>query len=105
MFFIVDALDECEARDGCRKRFLSELFNFQTGHRANIFATSRFVLEIIGQFKTSVSLEIRASTDDVARYLEDHIQQLPSIVQRNQQLQEEIKTGILEAVDGMYVLS
>jgi hypothetical protein len=105
IFFVVDALDECQASDACRATFLSELFNLQSRHGANIFVTSRFILDIIGQFKTSVSLEIRASTNDVVRYLEGHIKQLPSFVQRNQQLRDEIKTGISEAADGMYVFS
>jgi hypothetical protein len=101
-FIIVDALDECQVSDGCRARFLSVLSNLQT-HRANIFATSRFIPDIVNQFKGSISLEIRASSQDVERYLEGHMGGLPSFVQRNEQLQEEIKTGISEAVDGMYV--
>ena len=105
VFVVVDALDECQVSDDCRKKFLSKLFNLQTNCAANIFVTSRFIPEIVDQFKTSVSLEIRASTEDVARYLEGHIGQLPSFVQRNRQLQEEIKVEISEAVDGMYVLS
>ncbi|CZR65340.1 related to nucleoside phosphorylase [Phialocephala subalpina] len=105
VFFIIDALDECQASDGCRASFLSELFNLQTRHGANIFATSRFIPEIIDQFKGGVSLEIRASTDDVERYLEGHIMQLPIFVQQNRPLQEEIKKGISEAVDGMFLLA
>ncbi|KAL4923093.1 uncharacterized protein BDV17DRAFT_296701 [Aspergillus undulatus] len=104
-FIAVDALDECQTSDRCRTRFLSELFDLQTKHGVNIFATSRFIPEIIDHFKTDVSLEIRARTDDVARYLECHIQQLPSIVQKDRQLQEEITKGILEAVDGMFLLA
>jgi type III secretory pathway component EscU len=50
-------------------------------------------------------LEIRASKNDVERYLEDHIAGLPTFVQKNRQLQEEIETGISEAVDGMYIPS
>jgi Cdc6-like AAA superfamily ATPase len=104
-FIIVDALDECQVSDGSRTRFLSELFSLQTRHGVNIFATSRFIPAILDWFKTSISLEIHATTNDVARYIEGHIWQLPSFVQKNQQLQEEIKIGISEAVDGMYVLS
>lgn len=103
VFVIVDALDECQASDGCRTRFLSELFNLQARHGINIFATSRFIPEITGHFKTSISLEIRASTDDVTMYLRGHMGQLPSRVQQDPQLQEEIRAGISEAVDGMYV--
>ncbi|EXK77320.1 hypothetical protein FOQG_17970 [Fusarium oxysporum f. sp. raphani 54005] len=105
VFIIVDALDECLASDGCRTRFLSELFNLQTRHGTNIFATSRFIPEIMDRFETSLSIEIRASPNDVARYLEGHIEQLPSFVQHDRQLQEEITTGILEAVDGMFLLA
>jgi hypothetical protein len=105
VFVIVDALDECQVSDGCLKKFLSELFSLQTNCAANIFATSRFVPEITGKFRRSMSLEIRASKDDVKRYLDGHIGELASFVQENRQLQEEIKTGISEAVDGMYASS
>ncbi|KAH7232462.1 hypothetical protein B0J15DRAFT_599313 [Fusarium solani] len=107
VFIIVDALDECQASDGCRTRFLSELFNLQTKHGTNIFATSRPIPDIIDCFKASLSIEIeiRASPDDVARYLEGHIGQLPSFGQQDRQLQEEVTTGISEAVDGMFLLA
>jgi Cdc6-like AAA superfamily ATPase len=105
VFIIVDALDECQTSDGCRTRFLSELFNLRTNCAANIFATSRFVPEITDKFDRALSLEIRASKDDMKRYLEGHIGELAIFLQENQQLQEEIKTGISEAVDGMYVSS
>ncbi|EXK78267.1 hypothetical protein FOQG_17045 [Fusarium oxysporum f. sp. raphani 54005] len=105
VFIIVDALDECLASDGCRTRFLSELFNLQTRHRTNVFATSRFIPEIMDRFETSLSIEIRASPDDVARYLEGHMGQLPSFVRQDRQLQEEITMGILEAIDGMFLLA
>ncbi|SCO06135.1 related to nucleoside phosphorylase [Fusarium fujikuroi] len=105
VFIIVDALDECLAINGCRRRFLSELFNLQTRHGINIFATSRFIPEIVDRFETKLSIEIRASPDDVARYLEGHMGQLPSFVRHDRQLQEEITTTISEAVDGMFLLA
>ncbi|OAR03155.1 hypothetical protein LLEC1_07140 [Akanthomyces lecanii] len=107
VFLIVDALDECQASDGRRTRFLFELFNLQTRHGANIFATSRFIPNIIDRFKatSSIEIEIRASPDDVARYLQGHIGQLPSFVQGDEQLQKEITTGISEVVDGMFLLA
>ncbi|KAI3573063.1 hypothetical protein IWW34DRAFT_888169 [Fusarium oxysporum f. sp. albedinis] len=107
IYIIVDALDECRSSVGCRTRFLSELFNLQTKYGANIFATSRSIPEIVDCFKNSLSreIEIRANPNDVARYLESHIGQLPSCVQQSRQLQKEIATGILEAVDGMFLLA
>ncbi|KAK4679893.1 hypothetical protein QC764_208180 [Podospora pseudoanserina] len=105
VFIVVDALDECQTSESCRKRFLSELFNLQKMHGINIFATSRSITEIVDRFKTSISLEIRASTADVAQYLEGHISQLPSFVQQDRRLREEITAGISEAVDGMFLLA
>ena len=99
VFIIIDAVDEC--RTGYRKRFLSDLFNIQARYGVNLLATSRCIPEIIGQFGDAVTLEIRASSEDVERYIEGHWEQLPSFVQRNRYLQEEIKTGISNAVDGM----
>lgn len=106
VFLVVDALDECRASDGCRKRFVSELFNLQIKFGINIFATSRHIPEVLNHFKARLSkeIEIRASPEDVTRYLEDRIGYLPTCVQQNRQLQEDITTCISEAVDGMYVL-
>jgi hypothetical protein len=67
----------------------------------NIFATSRFIPEIVDQFKGGISLELRASNEDVQRYVKGHMEQLPYFVQHNEELQKEIKTGISDAVDGV----
>lgn len=101
VFIIVDALDELQTSDICRRRFMSELFELQSRHRANIFATSRFIPEIIDQFRGGVELEILARSEDVNMYLAGHMDRLPQCVQRSQQLQEDIKAGISEAIDGM----
>lgn len=104
-FIIIDALDECQASDGCRRKFLSEVFNLQAKTGASLFATSRFIPEIMKKFDRSISLEIRASEEDVRSYLEGHISRLPSCVARSRDLQGEIETKIIEAVDGMYAYS
>jgi hypothetical protein len=105
VFIVVDALDECQVSDGCRSRFLSEIFSLQVKCGVNVFATSRFIPEITEKFTGSTSLEIRASDEDVRKYLEGHMSQLPSFVSRNVDLQEEVVTKIVQAVDGMYVAS
>lgn len=101
VFIVVDALDECQASDGCRKGFLSELFNVQNRHGVNLLVTSRLIPEIIDQFKGCIHLEIRATREDVERYIDGHLDQLITSVRQDQQLQHEIKTGISKAVDGM----
>ena len=104
-FIIIDALDECQVANGSRKKLLSEIFSLQTKIGISLFATSRFVPEIMKNFEDCVSLEILASDEDVQRYIDGHILQLPSFVLRSPDLQEEIKTEITKAVKGMYVVS
>lgn len=99
LFIVVDALDECRVFDDTRARFLSELFNLQTLHGVNIFATSRNIPQIIDQFDGSMSLEIRAHDEDVLQYLNGRIAQSESKVL--QACSEEIKSGITNVIDGM----
>ena len=102
VFIVVDALDECQASDGCRARFLLEIFTLQAKTGANLFATSRRISNIEKEFEESTLLEIRASEEDVRRYLDCHVLRLPRFVTRSLELQEEIKAAIVKAVDGMY---
>jgi hypothetical protein len=55
-------------------------------------------------FKANVSLEIRASKEDIQKYIEGYMGKLPSFVKEDQELRFEIATGIADAVDGVYVV-
>ena len=99
IFIVVDALDECQISDGCRMRFLSEIFDLQAKCGANLFATSRFIPEIIETFKGTTSLEIRASDEDVRVYLASRISESEFDVLKS--YHDEIKTAITKVVDGM----
>jgi hypothetical protein len=55
------------------------------------------------EFEGSVSMEIRASSDDVRKYLEGHMSPLRSFISHKVGLQDEIVTEITQAADGMYV--
>jgi Cdc6-like AAA superfamily ATPase len=104
VFIIIDALDEYQISDGGRERFLAKLFDLQARTGANLLATSRLIPETVREFEgRSTRLEIRASNNDLQRYLDGHMLKLPSFVSRNADLQKEIKTAIINAVDGMYV--
>jgi Cdc6-like AAA superfamily ATPase len=105
VFILVDALDECQVNDGCRAKLLSQLLQLQSKCGVNLFATSRFISDITEKFERALRLEIRASKQDVERYVEGHIDELPRFVQRDQSLQQEICSEIVKAVDGMYVAS
>jgi hypothetical protein len=103
IFIIIDALDECQASDGSRRKFLSEVSNHQAKMGVSLFATSRSILDITNMFQGVTSLEIRASYEDVQIYLSGHMSRLPSCVSGKPLLQEKIKAEIIKAVDGMYV--
>lgn len=100
VFIIVDGLDQCQFFDGCRKRFLSEIFNLQKKTKVNFFATSRFMLDLKQAFQRSISLEILATEHDIRRYLEEHILRLASRDLRSSRA--EVIARITKAADGMY---
>ncbi|OBT84941.1 hypothetical protein VE02_06622 [Pseudogymnoascus sp. 03VT05] len=104
-FIVIDALDECQASDGCRAKLLREIFDLQAKSRASIFSTSRFIPEIHEHFKNSMRLEIRATDQDVRRYVDGHMSQLPRCVQRSTELQSEVKMEIVKSVNGMILLA
>lgn len=105
VFIIVDALDECQVTDGSRKRLLTEIFNLQTNCKVSFLATSRPIPNITDNFTEDTRLEIRATKEDLRRYLEGQSSLLPSCVRRNPQLEEEVMVAILQAVEGMYVVT
>jgi hypothetical protein len=101
VFIVVDALDECQVSDGCRTRFLTEILGLQDKRGVNIFATSRFIPEIVNEFEGSTQVEIRASERDVRTYLDHQMSPRRAFLKKNHELQEEIKDKIIEVVKGM----
>ncbi|KAL7792234.1 hypothetical protein V8C43DRAFT_305707 [Trichoderma afarasin] len=104
VFIIVDALDECQTADSCRKSFLSEIFKLQEGTNVNFFATARNIPDILEAFKQSSSLKISATDEDVQKYLAGNMERLPPFVLRNPELQNEIKTIISKIASGMFLI-
>ncbi|KAM0158771.1 hypothetical protein ACHAPG_003947 [Botrytis cinerea] len=105
VFIVIDALDECQMADGCRMDFLSEVFHLQETCQLSLFATSRHIPDIEEMFDNSMRLEIRASDTDVERYLDGRMSQLPGYVRNSKDLQNEIKSKIIKAIDGMFLLA
>jgi Cdc6-like AAA superfamily ATPase len=102
VFFVIDALDECRNTDRAREYLLREVFKLQNETRISLFATSRFIPYIMEEFEGSRLLEIRASNEDVQRYVDGHMPR-QFCVKRNPDMQKEIKTEIIKAAGGMYV--
>ncbi|KAL7908150.1 hypothetical protein GGI35DRAFT_486294 [Trichoderma velutinum] len=102
VFIVIDALDECQTSDNCRTEFIKGLFDFQKCG-TSIFATSRSIPDVTDKFDGSTWLEIRASDDDIRRYVDGQISQGESETLRGMQV--EASTGIMRAADGMFLLA
>jgi Cdc6-like AAA superfamily ATPase len=77
VFIIIDALDEYHASNNeGLNRLLLGVFGLQDHVQLNLFATSRFVLEITSKFDGCILKEIRAQDDDVLRYVNGRIHEL-----------------------------
>jgi hypothetical protein len=103
VFIVIDALDECDDTDGSRTKLLDHLFSAQSKLGLNIFATSRFIPRIEERFKDYPWREVRPSHEDIFRFLDSRMSELPDFVTRDTDLQNEIKTEIELAMEGMYV--
>ncbi|KLJ13510.1 hypothetical protein EMPG_11549 [Blastomyces silverae] len=106
-FIIIDALDECQVSGGVRSQFMSAIFSLQSKTQVNIFATSRPIPDIEREFQRidAVSLEIRASDEDMGRYIDGHIWRLPSFVQQCPDRIDQAKAAIIKAAKGMFLLA
>lgn len=101
VYLAVDALDECPDRDGTRRQFLAKLQDLQSGTDLRLFATSRFIPDIVDEFNAALTLEIRASDGDVKRFVAGQTYRLPKCIQRDDTLQDMMQERVVQAVDGM----
>ncbi|KAL6918298.1 hypothetical protein FSST1_009793 [Fusarium sambucinum] len=106
VYIIFDALDECQTSGGVRSQLLKLLVDLKKNSHANLFMTSRFMPDIEGVFQGDITkLEIRASEEDVGRYLDSRLASLSQLVARNKDLRDDIRTKVIKAVDGMFLLA
>lgn len=101
VYLLVDALDEFSDRDGARTHFLDRLSQLQGSADVRILFTSRFLPAIVDRFRSILTLEVRASEQDVKLYVEGQLSRLPACVQRSEDLQRMIVSKVTEAADGM----
>jgi hypothetical protein len=95
---VVDALDECRDSDGTRRLFLAKLRDLQAKTALRLMITSRFIPDVVDEFKTALRLEVQASDEDVKRFVAGQIYRLPKCIQRDTALQEIVQDKIIEAV-------
>lgn len=100
-YIVVDALDECLDQDGSRRQLLAKLRDLQGRADLRLFATSRFIPDIVDEFRAALKLEVRASDEDVRRFVAGQIYRLPNCIKRDDTLQDIVQEKIVQAVDGM----
>lgn len=98
---VIDAVDECRESDGTRNLFLAKLRDLQAKTDLRIMFTSRMIPDIVNEFKTALRLEVRASDEDVKRFIAGQVHRLPRCIQRDAALQRMVQDKLTEAVSGM----
>jgi hypothetical protein len=99
VYVVIDALDECQ--NATRRQFLAKLRDLQAGRDVRMMVTARFIPDIEDAFRAELNLEVRASREDVKRFIASQTYRLPTCIQRSAALQDMAQEKILNAVDGM----
>ena len=105
IYIVVDAVDELSVIDHVRQNLLSSLSLLQKTHSLNFLVTSRFIPHVTQELDDPPCLIVRASDEDVRRYVRGHISDLANWVLKNSKLQTIIEDSIASAVDGMFLLA
>lgn len=98
IYVVVDALDEYADNTGSRKELIDILRKLQSHFDVRLMVTSRYIQDILQQFESSTILEVRASEEDVRRFVAGQMSRLPKY---DSQLKVLIEDKIAEAVEGM----
>lgn len=101
VFIVLDAVDECLAPAQHCTDLLCAIQELQKRHKLQLLATSRLIPEVTERFTAASVLQIQANSQDVRKYLTEQIHRLPGFVRKDVQLQNEVVSNIVEAVQGM----
>jgi hypothetical protein len=80
VYITVDALDECSNTSGVRRQLIDKLRSLQANKNVRLLFTSRFIPEVTEDFQSSPWLEVRASEEDVRRFVVGQISRLPNCI-------------------------
>ena len=78
---VINALDECQS--ATRRQLLAKLRDLQAGRDVRLMVTARFIPDIEDGFQTTLRLEVRASREDVKRFITGQTYRLPACIQRD----------------------
>ncbi|KAG8677733.1 hypothetical protein FPOAC2_03839 [Fusarium poae] len=109
VYVVIDGLNEYGETESSRESFLKLLAQLQHQNQISVFLTSRFDYGIrseVGRaFDNTAETEIGAARDDIERFVEAKMNTLSLAVRDNTDLQKDIKEGITNCVDGMFLLA
>ncbi|KAM0217015.1 hypothetical protein ACHAQD_007504 [Fusarium lateritium] len=105
LYLVVDALDEWQNTEGDRYSMLNELLSLKAETNLNLFATSRLMGDTKKCFSGFPSIDVSASQEDIALYVEGHQNLLPGFVSQTPGLLEEIKETLSEGSQGMFLVA
>ncbi|PTB53413.1 hypothetical protein M431DRAFT_556676, partial [Trichoderma harzianum CBS 226.95] len=94
VYVLIDALDHYKPPKDPRLAITRCISEIRTETGANILVTSRFDPEITSGFSSIHSLEIRASNEDVQRYVKASMVHLPRFIQDDPKLQDEVTADL-----------
>ncbi|KAL7802928.1 hypothetical protein V8C43DRAFT_312380 [Trichoderma afarasin] len=103
-FIVVDGLDECEPSSA--SQFVSTILDLLVDTRANFFATSRSLPNIIGKFREHNSIIINmpsnAAADGIGQYIKSNVKRLPDFVSHSPDVLEQVTHTIIKYSDGLF---
>ncbi|CAG9980499.1 unnamed protein product [Clonostachys byssicola] len=103
LYLVIDALDEAMDNNETYAKLLNAVEELQEEGNLRVFITSRSIPEIMERFEPESMLEIRASREDLQQYL-DHVS-WRAWIRRDENLTTQIKNGVADAADGMFLLA
>ncbi|KAF1991001.1 purine and uridine phosphorylase [Aulographum hederae CBS 113979] len=103
VYIIIDALDECLKED--REYLIDVLRDLQASRNVRLMYTSRFIPNITHTFQSVLQIEVRASEEDIRRFVAGQIPRLPKCIKGDKELRHTVQTQIVEAVNGMFLLA
>ena len=101
VYVILDALDELGDAGQVRQTLIERLRPLQDLHQFNLMTTSRYIPSLDLNFHHPLCMDVRASPEDIRRYVEGRTSDLPKCVRESTGLQEAIATAIVDSVEGM----
>jgi hypothetical protein len=101
VFILVDGLDEWSMSENDQSDLVDELLRLHARTGINLFATSRYVPEILGRFSQHPSFQISSHQDDIRLYIEHNLWRISRHVTIDKDLEHQIKATICETSIGM----